>query len=77
MNLFRKVLTVISYIATGGGPILAASGVGLPVAGVLSAAGLAAAAWLHWLDSPRTPADVLEAAKASVELAKAVQAAKR
>lgn len=76
MNRLRKALAVISYIGIGGGPLLASTGVGLPVAAIIGAAGLAAGAWLHFMDSPKTPADVLEAAKASVALAKAVQAAK-
>lgn len=76
MNLFRKILTVVSYICVAGSPVLASTGVGIPVASILGAVGVASGAWLHFLDSPKTPADVLEAAKASVALAKAVQAAK-
>ncbi len=52
MSIFKKVLTVLAYVGTGGAPIIAATGVGLPVAGVLGAVGLAAGAWLHWSDSP-------------------------
>lgn len=77
MNTFRKILTAVSYVGLAGSPLVASLGVGVPVAAVMGAAGLAAGAWLHFLDSPKTPADVLEAAKASVALAKAVQAAKR
>ena len=76
MNIFKRILTVISYIAVAGSPVLASTGVGLPVSAVLGAVGVAAGAWLHFLDSPKTPADVLEAAKASVAVAKAVQDAK-
>ena len=77
MNWFRKVLTVVSYVAVAGSPILASTGIGLPFSAVLGAVGVASGAWLHFLDSPKTPADVLEAAKASVAVAKAVQDAKR
>lgn len=76
MSMLRRILTTISYVCVGGSPLLAATGVGAPVAVVLGAAGLAAGAWLHFLDSPKTPADVLAVAKDTVALAKAVQAAK-
>lgn len=76
MKWLRRILSVVSYVAVGGAPLLAATGVGAPVAAVLGATGLAAGAWLHFMDSPKTPDDVLAAAKASVDLAKAVQAAK-
>ena len=77
MSWFKKILTTVSYIAVAGSPILAATGVGIPVSAILGAVGVASGAWLHFLDSPKTPADVLEAAKASVAVAKAVQDAKR
>ena len=77
MSWFKKILTTVSYIAVAGSPILAATGIGLPFSAVLGAASVASGAWLHFLDSPKTPADVLEAAKASVAVAKAVQDAKR
>ena len=77
MSWFKKILTTVSYIAVAGSPILAATGVGIPVSAILGAVGGASGAWLHFLDSPKTPADVLEAAKASVAVAKAVQDAKR
>jgi hypothetical protein len=73
---FRRALTVVSYACVAGGPVLAATGVGLPVAGILGAVGVASGAWLHFLDSPMTPPDVMAAAKASVAVAKAVEAAK-
>lgn len=76
MNLFKRILTVISYAGIASSPIVASTGIGLPGAAILGAAGVAAGAWLHFLDSPKTPADVLEAAKASVALAKSVQDAK-
>ena len=77
MNWLRKALTVISYVAVAGSPILASTGVGLPISAALGALGVASGAWLHFLDSPRTPADVLAAAQASVALAKTVEAAKK
>lgn len=77
MSLFRKILTTVSYICVAGGPVLAATGVGLPFGAVLGAVGVASGAWLHFLDSPKTPADVLDAAKASVAVAKAVADAKK
>ena len=77
MSWFKKILTTVSYIAVAGSPILAATGVGIPVSAILGAVGVASGAWLHFLDSPKTPADVLEAAKASAAVAKAVQDAKR
>lgn len=77
MNWFRKILTTISYVAVAGSPILAATGVGIPISAGLGALGVASGAWLHFLDSPKTPTDVIEAAKASVALAKAVQDARK
>ncbi len=77
MGWLKKILTVISYIGVAGAPVVASTGVGLPVGAILGAVGVASGAWLHFLDSPKTPADVIEAAKASVAVAKAVQDAKR
>lgn len=77
MNWLKKALTVVSYICVAGSPVLASTGVGIPVAGILGAVGVASGAWLHFLDSPKTPADVLAAAKDTVALAQAVQAAKK
>lgn len=77
MNWFKKIMNVISYVCVAGAPVIAATGVGLPIAGVLGAVGVASGAWLHFADSPKTPADVLEAAKASIAVAKAVQDARK
>lgn len=75
MSIFKKILTVISYVAVAGGPVLAATGVGVPIGAVLGALGVASGAWLHFLDSPSTPQNIIDAAKASVALAKSVQTA--
>ncbi len=77
MSWFKRVLTVISYVGIAGSPVLASTGVGLPIGAALGAVGVAAGAWLHFLDSPRTPADVLAAAQQTVAAAKAVEAAKK
>ena len=57
MSLFKTVLTVLSYASAIGGPIVGATGVGMPLAIGLGAVGAGAAVWLHWLDSPRKPED--------------------
>lgn len=75
MSWFKKILTTISYVCVAGGPVLAATGVGLPVGAIIGAVGVASGAWLHLLDSPRTPSDVLAAAQASINLAKSVEEA--
>lgn len=75
MNRLRKILTIISYVGIAGSPVLASTGVGIPAAALLGALGVASGAWLHFLDSPKTPADVIEAAKASVALAQSVKSA--
>lgn len=77
MNRFRKILSVIGYIGVGGAPLLAATGVGAPAAVALGGLGLAAGAILHFLDSPKTPQDVIDTAKVLVEQGKAVKAATR
>ncbi len=73
MNLLKKILTVASYVAAMGSPIVAATGIGLPVAGILAAVAGAGAAWLHFLDSPRAPSDIPVAQ--TVDVVKAVQQA--
>ena len=77
MNWFKKILTGISYVCVAGGPVLAATGVGMPIGAALGAIGVASGAWLHFLNSPMTPPDVIAAAQASVAVAKAVEAAKK
>jgi hypothetical protein len=73
MNLLKKILTVVAYVGTGSAPIVAATGVGLPVAGVLGAVGLASGAWLHWMDSPRAPQSI--PVNETLDVVKAVQQA--
>ena len=68
MSIFRKILGAISYIAIGGGPLLAATGVGIPIAAAIGAVGLAAGATLHLMDNPRD-------AKAAAELGTTVKGA--
>lgn len=75
MNWFRKILTGISYATAAASPIVAASGVGMPIAIGLGALSGLSATWLHFLDSPKTPQDVLDAAKQSIALANAVKQA--
>ena len=68
MSLFKRILTVISYVAVAGGPILAATGVGMPIAAALGAVGVASGAWLHSHDAPGSTPPVSE----TVDAAKAV-----
>ena len=68
MSWFKRVLTIISYVAVAGGPILAATGVGMPIAAALGAVGVASGAWLHFLDAPGSAPPVA----ATVDAAKAV-----
>lgn len=75
MSLFKKILTVISYVSVAGGPILAATGVGVPIGAALGAVGVASGAWLHFLDSPRSSSDVAAAAAATINATKTVEAA--
>jgi len=75
MSLFRKILGGISYVCLAGGPVLASTGVGLPIGVGIGAVGIAAGAVLHFMDSPRTPADVLATAKVLVAQAAAVKQA--
>lgn len=75
MSWFRKVLAVIAYAGTAAAPLLASTGVGAPVAISLAGLGVASGAVLHFLDSPRTPADVIETAKVLVAQGKALKVA--
>jgi hypothetical protein len=69
MNILKTVLTVLSYSSAIGGPIVAATGVGMPVGVLLGGVGAAAAVWLHFLDSPRKPQDVATAIAQTLPIA--------
>lgn len=68
MSMFRKILAGVSYACIAGAPVLAASGVGLPVSIVLGGVGAVAGGVLHFMDSPKD-------AKAAAELGTTVQGA--
>lgn len=77
MNFLRKALAAISYVGIGGGPLVAASGVGFPVAAIMSAAGLLAGGVLHFMDSPsKSTQELIELGKQAKALKDAVDAAK-
>lgn len=61
MNVFRTVLTVLSYASVAGAPLLALTGFGVPGAIVLGGVSGLAGVWLHFLDSPRKAPDVAAA----------------
>jgi hypothetical protein len=71
MNWFRKILGAISYIAVAAGPIIAATGVGMPIGAVIGAVGLAAGATLHFMNNPL---DSKAAAEAGVTVKQAIDA---
>ena len=71
MSIWKKILTIVSYVCVAGGPVLAATGVGMPIGAVLGAVGVASGAWLHFLDAPGSAPPVA----ATVDIAKAVEAA--
>jgi hypothetical protein len=71
MNWFRKILGTISYIAVAAGPIVAATGVGMPIAALIGAVGVAAGATLHFMNNPL---DTKAAAEAGVTVKEAIDA---
>lgn len=71
MSWLKRILTVVSYVAVAGGPVLAATGVGVPIGAALGAIGVASGAWLHFLDAPGSAPPVAE----TVDVAKAVASA--
>jgi hypothetical protein len=76
MKWFRRVLATVSYVAVAGAPILAATGVGAPVAVALGAVGLAAGGALHFMDSPKSAADAAKlgtTVKGAIDAVKAIQ----
>ena len=67
MSLFKRVLTVISYVAVVGAPVLAATGVGMPIAAASGAVGVASGAWLHFLGrAPRSSRPPILSARRAV-----------
>lgn len=77
MNRFRKILSAISYVCIGGGPVLAATGVGLPIAAAIGGVGVLAGGILHFLDSPtKSSQEIMELgrqAKAAADAVKAIR----
>lgn len=77
MSKLRKVLTAVAYVCTGGAPILAATGVGAPVAAALAALGLAAGAVLHFTDNPKDAKAAADVGTSIKDAIAAVKAAKK
>lgn len=68
MKRLRRILGTVAYACLAGGPILAATGVGIPLAAVIGGVGVVAGATLHYMDNPRD-------AKAAAELGTTVKGA--
>ena len=76
MNWFRKILGAISYICVAAGPVVAATGVGLPVGAIIGAVGVAAGATLHFMNNPLDSAAAAEAGVTVKQAIDSVRAAK-
>lgn len=69
MSWFRRILGAISYICVAAGPVVAATGVGMPVGAIIGAVGVAAGATLHFMNNPM---DTAAAAEAGVTVKEAI-----
>lgn len=77
MSRFRKILGAIAYACLAGGPLLAATGVGIPIAAAIGAVGVAAGATLHYMDNPKDAKAAAELGTTVKGAIEAVKAAKR
>jgi len=68
MSRFRRILGAVAYACLAGGPLLASTGVGIPIAAAIGAVGVAAGATLHFMSNPKD-------AKAAAELGTTVKGA--
>lgn len=78
MTRFRKILALVGYVGGAGATVMAATGVGTPIAAVLVGVSVLSSGILHFLDSPtKSSQELLELGKQAKAVRDAVEAAKK